>query len=154
MLATPLPVVKDLEKDCRNSSYAGCTRCLQSLEKVSGSIINTESTTIERPRCSPRLQLMGLTWLLAKNKTLYIPTVSAVLRAVLYSSHPPTQPYKCSPDQEKMPLAVDSLVIQKTESSSSAVASSDFALGLWVYYVHVVVALFLCFGGTVVDVVA
>ncbi|ONK74645.1 uncharacterized protein A4U43_C03F8670 [Asparagus officinalis] len=92
--------------------------------------------------------------LLAKNKTLYIPTVSAVLRAVLYSSHPPTQPYKCSPDQEKMPLAVDSLVIQKTESSSSAVASSDFALGLWVYYVHVVVALFLCFGGTVVDVVA
>uniref|UniRef100_J3MLY9 Uncharacterized protein n=1 Tax=Oryza brachyantha TaxID=4533 RepID=J3MLY9_ORYBR len=33
-------------------------------------------------------QLMGLTWLLAKNKTVYIPTVSAVLRAMLYSARP------------------------------------------------------------------
>ena len=33
-------------------------------------------------------QLMGLTWLLAKNKTVYIPTVSAVLRAMLYTAHP------------------------------------------------------------------
>ena len=51
-------------------------------------------------------QLMGLTWLLARNKTAYIPTVSAVLRAIMYSAHP--QEYRCSPDEENMPLAVDS----------------------------------------------
>ncbi|KAI8010694.1 putative GPI-anchored protein [Camellia lanceoleosa] len=55
-------------------------------------------------------QLMGLTWLLARNKTAYIPTVSAVLRAIMYSAHPP-QESKCSPDQENMPLAVDSSVV-------------------------------------------
>lgn len=64
-------------------------------------------------------QLMGLTWLLARNKTAYIPTVSAVLRAIMYSSHPPHES-KCSPDQENMPLAVDSLQFEKTQSSSSS----------------------------------
>ena len=85
-------------------------------------------------------QLMGLTWLLAKNKTLYIPTVSAVLRAVLYGTHPPTQPCKCSADQENMPLAVDSLQFQKLDSPSSS-----FALRFSVYSLHVLlIALFLC----------
>lgn len=64
-------------------------------------------------------QLMGLTWLLARNKTAYIPTVSAVLRAVMYSAHPPHES-KCSPDQENMPLAVDSLQFEKAQSSSSS----------------------------------
>lgn len=36
--ATPTAAVKDLEKNCKNSSYAGCTRCLESLQKVSFSI--------------------------------------------------------------------------------------------------------------------
>lgn len=68
-------------------------------------------------------QLMGLTWLLAKNKTAYIPTVSAVLRAIMYSSHPHQS--QCSPDQENMPLAVDSLQFQKLDgSSSSSIAPS------------------------------
>ena len=61
-------------------------------------------------------QLMGLTWLLARNKTVYIPTVSAVLRAIMYSAHPPHQS-KCSPDQENMPLAVDSLQFDKASSA-------------------------------------
>lgn len=63
-------------------------------------------------------QLMGLTWLLARNKTAYIPTVSAVLRAIMYSAHPPRES-TCSPDQENMPLAVDSLQFDKYDSSSS-----------------------------------
>lgn len=63
-------------------------------------------------------QLMGLTWLLARNKTAYIPTVSAVLRAIMYSAHPPHQS-RCSPDQENMPLAVDSLQFEKAQASSS-----------------------------------
>lgn len=63
-------------------------------------------------------QLMGLTWLLARNKTAYIPTVSAVLRAIMYSPHPPHL-NKCSPDQENMPLAVDSLQFQRSLAASS-----------------------------------
>lgn len=61
-------------------------------------------------------QLMGLTWLLGRNKTAYIPTVSAVLRAIMYSAHPHQS--KCSPDQENMPLAVDSLQFDKAHASS------------------------------------
>ena len=76
-------------------------------------------------------QLMGLTWLLAKNKTAYIPAVSAVLRAMLYTAHPMESggsgsgaPPRCSPDQENMPLAVDSLQFERTASTGSAAASA------------------------------
>lgn len=64
-------------------------------------------------------RLMGLTWLLARNKTAYIPTVSAVLRAIMYSAHPPHES-TCSPDQENMPLAVDSLQFDRYDASSSS----------------------------------
>ncbi|KAF7144732.1 hypothetical protein RHSIM_Rhsim04G0062300 [Rhododendron simsii] len=96
--ATPTAAVRNLEGSCRNSSYAGCTKCLGALEK-----------------------LMGLTWLLERNKTAYIPTVSAVLRAIMYSGHPPPQQEepKCSPDHDNMPLAVDSLLFEKASASSS-----------------------------------
>lgn len=33
--ATPTAAVKNLERNCRNSSYAGCTKCLGALQKVS-----------------------------------------------------------------------------------------------------------------------
>lgn len=33
--ATPTAAVKNLEHNCRNSSYAGCTKCLGALQKVS-----------------------------------------------------------------------------------------------------------------------
>ncbi|KAK8714793.1 hypothetical protein V6N13_042142 [Hibiscus sabdariffa] len=32
--AKPTAAVKNLERDCRNSSYAGCTKCLGALQKV------------------------------------------------------------------------------------------------------------------------
>jgi hypothetical protein len=82
-------------------------------------------------------QLMGLTWLLAKNKTAYIPTVSAVLRAMLYAAHPTESGSgsgkrsssdgpapKCSPDQENMPLAVDSLQFEHSSTTSSAAVAA------------------------------
>lgn len=75
-------------------------------------------------------QLMGLTWLLAKNKTVYIPTVSAVLRAMLYSARPTESaaaggaPPRCSPDQENMPLAVDSLQFERASATSSSAAAT------------------------------
>lgn len=58
-----------------------------------------------------------LTWLLGRNKTAYIPTVSAVLRAVMYSAHPHES--SCSPDQENMPFAVDSLRYETSKGSLS-----------------------------------
>ena len=70
-------------------------------------------------------QLMGLTWLLTKNKTTFIPTVSAVIRAILYSSHRPTggaaklTKYHCSPDQANMPLAVDYQHFEKREKGGA-----------------------------------
>ncbi|GKU96594.1 hypothetical protein SLE2022_051010 [Rubroshorea leprosula] len=119
--ATPTAAVKNLEKNCRNSSYAGCTKCLGALQKLKGGYKNgtADWSTTERANKMFNLdcQLMGLTWLLARNKTEYIPTVSAVLRAIMYSAHPPHES-KCSPDQENMPLAVDSLQFEEAQSSA------------------------------------
>ncbi|KAJ8748302.1 hypothetical protein K2173_001721 [Erythroxylum novogranatense] len=123
--ATPTAAVRNLEKNCKNSSYAGCTKCLGALQKLKSSNKNSTSADKSISYGDDRVnkmfnrdcQLMGLTWLLARNKTAYIPTVSAVLRAIMYSAHPPHQS-KCSPDQENMPLAVDSLQFEKARSSS------------------------------------
>ncbi|KAL6657806.1 hypothetical protein ACP70R_005586 [Stipagrostis hirtigluma subsp. patula] len=130
--ATPTAAVKDLEKSCRNASYAGCSRCVQSLQKLKGNVSREVAGGDRARRMLGRdCQLMGLTWLLAKNKTAYIPTVSAVLRAMLYTAHPTESggsggggnaAPRCSPDQENMPLAVDSLQFEHTGSTSSAVA--------------------------------
>ncbi|KAM3301728.1 putative GPI-anchored protein [Capsicum chacoense] len=133
--ATPTAAVRNLERNCRNSSYAGCTRCLGALQKLNGDEKNRTHKMEEtsgvgdrvRKMLSRDCQLMGLTWLLARNKTAYIPTVSAVLRAIMYSAHPPHES-KCSPDQENMPLAVDSLQFDKTDSSSPFLAVSTFAI--------------------------
>ncbi|XP_041991343.1 uncharacterized GPI-anchored protein At4g28100-like [Salvia splendens] len=122
--ATPTAAVRNLERNCRNSSYSGCTKCLGALEKVTGGKNGTKGGG-DGDRASKMLsrdcRLMGLTWLLARNKTAYIPTVSAVLRAIMYSAHPPHES-TCSPDQENMPLAVDSLQFDKYNSSSAPAA--------------------------------
>lgn len=76
-------------------------------------------------------QLMGLTWLLARNKTAYIPTVSAVFRAIMYSAHPHQS--KCSPDQENMPLAVDSLQFYKLTSPASSPPSVYYPFFIFLF---------------------
>ncbi|GMG98636.1 hypothetical protein Nepgr_000476 [Nepenthes gracilis] len=121
--ATPTAAVTNLEKNCRNSSYAGCTRCVGALQKLNGDEKKGVTgggwgDSRARKMFERDCQLMGLTWLLARNKTAYIPTVSAVLRAIMYSAHPPHSA-SCSPDQENMPLAVDSLQFERSDSSSS-----------------------------------
>ncbi|TYJ96632.1 putative GPI-anchored protein [Cucumis melo var. makuwa] len=114
--ASPTTAVRDLETNCRNASYSGCTKCLGALQKVKGA--GDRSTTARARKMFNRdCQLMGLTWLLARNKTAYIPTVSAVLRAIMYSAHLPHNSM-CSPDQENMPLAVDSLQFDDAHSIS------------------------------------
>ncbi|WVZ66332.1 hypothetical protein U9M48_015571 [Paspalum notatum var. saurae] len=130
--ATPTAAVKDLEKSCRNASYAGCSRCVQSLQKLKGNVSREVSGGGDRARrmLGRDCQLMGLTWLLAKNKTAYIPTVSAVLRAMLYTAHPTESGSgsgaapRCSPDQENMPLAVDSLQFEERTASTGSAAAS------------------------------
>ncbi|GFP89534.1 uncharacterized GPI-anchored protein at4g28100 [Phtheirospermum japonicum] len=125
--ATPTAAVRNLEHNCKNSSYAGCTKCLGALQKLKVEGKNRTKGEVDgvgdgSDRASKMLsrdcQLMGLTWLLARNKTAYIPTVSAVLRAIMYSAHPPHES-TCSPDQENMPLAVDSLQFERYDSSSA-----------------------------------
>ncbi|KAJ0983639.1 hypothetical protein J5N97_011894 [Dioscorea zingiberensis] len=148
--ATPTAALKGLEVACRNASYAGCTRCLGALQKVKGGRVENgmgggggSSSGDRGSRMMKRdCELMGLTWLLARNKTAYIPTVSAVLRAILYSAHP--QQYKCSPDQENMPLAVDSLQFDDHIESSSSL-SSQTALNHLPFSLSVLAALILHF---------
>lgn len=84
--------------------------------KVKGYKNETKGSDRVKKMFNRDCQLMGLTWLLAKNKTAYIPTVSAVLRAMMYSAHPHES--KCSPDQENMPLAVDSLQFESGHAQS------------------------------------
>lgn len=50
---------------------------------------------------------MGLTWLLAKNRTAYIRTVTSVLRAKMMSEDG-SDPRSCTLNSDGMPLAVDS----------------------------------------------
>ncbi|GMH07205.1 hypothetical protein Nepgr_009045 [Nepenthes gracilis] len=128
---TPTAAVKNLEKNCRNSSYAGCNRCLGALQTLNGEQKNgtggggDNSSSRVTKMFNRDCQLMGLTWLLARNKTTYIPTVSAVLRAIMYSEHP-AHDSRCSPDQENMPLAVDSLQFAKADSSSGRLGGLHF----------------------------
>lgn len=63
-------------------------------------------------------QLMGLTWLLAKNRTAYIHTVSAVLRAIMMSNDG-SHPQSCALNSDGMPLAVDSSEISGHSSSNN-----------------------------------
>ncbi|KAK7335530.1 hypothetical protein VNO80_27425 [Phaseolus coccineus] len=115
--ATPTAIVRNLEKNCRNASYAGCTQCLGALQKIKGGKKESDESERAKKMFDRDCQLMALTWLLGRNKTAYIPTVSAVLRAVMYSAHPHES--KCSPDQDNMPLAVDSLQFETNQGSST-----------------------------------
>jgi len=140
--ATPTAAVKNLERNCRNSSYAGCTKCLGALQKLKGDGKNgsTEAGDRATKMFDRDCQLMGLTWLLARNKTAYIPTVSAVLRAIMYSAHPPRE-NTCSPDQENMPLAVDSIQVEKADSSFSP----SPVTGYWFPLLPLIILGFLAF---------
>ncbi|KAF3320940.1 GPI-anchored protein [Carex littledalei] len=140
--ATPTAAVRDLEKSCRNASYAGCTRCVQSLQKLKGGP-GTGDNSRESKMMGRDCQLMGLTWLLARNKTAYIPTVSAVLRALLYTNSVAHMQSTCSPDRENMPLAVDSLQFQRLTADSSVAPPPSLHFIGWTWVRQLVVGM-LC----------
>ncbi|XP_020596361.1 uncharacterized GPI-anchored protein At4g28100-like [Phalaenopsis equestris] len=134
----PTGDVHELERDCRNASYTGCNRCLNSLEKLKGGEGGGGGERVAR-MMDRDCRLMGLTWLLGRNKTAYIPTVSAVLRAILYSVRPPTPPYGCSQDEENMPLAVDSVQVQRAAAGVYS-SVSRYAPVFLLYFLLAVIA--------------
>lgn len=63
-------------------------------------------------------QLMGLTWLLVKNRMAYIHTVTAVIRAMMMSTDG-ADPQSCTLNSDGLPLAVDSSEISNNSWSIS-----------------------------------
>ncbi|KAJ9141535.1 hypothetical protein P3X46_032060 [Hevea brasiliensis] len=120
--------VKKLERDCLSSSgnvnqfpgLGGCSKCLNSLyslnnkKTLNSSKSEDRTTKMHNKDC----QLMGLTWLLAKNRTAYIRTVSAVLRAMMMNVDG-SNPQSCTLNSDGMPLAVDSSEISSNSLSIS-----------------------------------
>ncbi|TKY44775.1 GPI-anchored protein [Spatholobus suberectus] len=128
--------VRRLEKNCLSSStnvnglpgLGGCSKCLNSLyllnKKTSNSSKAEDRTTkIHYKDC----ELMGLTWLLAKNRTAYMHTVSAVLRALMLNTDG-SYPQSCSLNSDGMPLAVDSSELSDHSSSINLQPSISLSL--------------------------
>lgn len=131
--------VKRLERNCLSSGnvngfpgLGGCSKCLKSLyqlnnkETLNSSKPENRTTKMHHKEC----QLMGLTWLLAKNRTAYIRTVTSVLRAKMMSEDG-SDPRSCTLNSDGMPLAVDSAEI--SGCSVSIPIQTPLYLGLvWV----------------------
>ncbi|KAG7582378.1 hypothetical protein ISN44_As08g019820 [Arabidopsis suecica] len=113
--------VDRLETDCLSGSHnnadrfsplVGCNKCLNSLYKLNPKKTSgTRNPSKEDRNRTAKMHnkdcvLMGLTWLLAKNRTAYFPTVTSVLRAVMLNHD--GVPRSCALGSDGMPLAVDS----------------------------------------------
>ncbi|XVE58841.1 hypothetical protein DITRI_Ditri04bG0201500 [Diplodiscus trichospermus] len=129
--------VERLERNCLSSStdvngfpgLGGCNKCLKSLHLLNKKTTLNSSKSEERTTKMRKkdCQLMGLTWLLAKNRTAYIPTVSAVLRAIMMSKDG-SNPSSCTLNSDGMPLAVDSSEIYDQSSSVTLFVSQYLSL--------------------------
>ncbi|XP_065027431.1 uncharacterized GPI-anchored protein At4g28100-like [Musa acuminata AAA Group] len=103
-----------LERDCARPGFAGCTRCLRTLnqlkskEKRGGGDANG-SDKKATPAHDRECQLMGVTWLLSKNRTLFLPATTSVLRVLMAADGAGgSDPTSCSLSIDDMPLAVGS----------------------------------------------
>uniref|UniRef100_A0A1D1YRD6 Putative GPI-anchored protein At4g28100 n=1 Tax=Anthurium amnicola TaxID=1678845 RepID=A0A1D1YRD6_9ARAE len=129
------PDVRRIERDCALPGLAGCSRCLRSLYqlKEGGGGGGESGAKLGRER---DCQLMGLTWLLARNRTLYLPAVTRVLRAFVLTPGG-ARPLSCTLAPDGMPLAVDSADLYDPDASSSPhlrrrfVPRSPLFLCLW-----------------------
>ncbi|XP_022738010.1 uncharacterized GPI-anchored protein At4g28100 [Durio zibethinus] len=138
--------VERLERNCLSSStnvngfpgLGGCNKCLKSLhllnKKNTWNSSNSEERTTKMR--NKDCQLMGLTWLLAKNRTAYVRTVSAVLRAIM-TSKDGSNPSSCTLNSDGMPLAVDSSEI--SDQSSSVTLNLSQLLSLYFLLIHLLV---------------
>ncbi|WCJ42055.1 hypothetical protein M5689_022883 [Euphorbia peplus] len=138
--------VRRLEKDCLSSSsnvnefpgLGGCNKCLKSLHSLKNKkSLNTSKSEEKRTTKmhNKDCQLMGLTWLLAKNRTAYMHTVTAVLRAMMMNTDG-SDPRSCSLNSDGMPMAVDSAEIS---SSSLLIVNQSYIYlsGFLVCLLHV-----------------
>ncbi|XP_050214676.1 uncharacterized GPI-anchored protein At4g28100 [Mercurialis annua] len=103
--------IRKLEKDCLSPALPACSNCLKTLHSLNknSSKSDERTTKMHNKDC----QLMGLTWLLAKNTTAYIHTVSAVLGAIMTNGDASS----CGLGRDGLPLAVDSSQIPNHSSS-------------------------------------
>ncbi|XP_073147245.1 uncharacterized GPI-anchored protein At4g28100 [Henckelia pumila] len=109
--------VKTLERDCVNN---GCSKCLNTLYSLNGEKAKgTDETERTNKIHSRDCELMGLTWLLHKDRSAYIHTVSAVLRALMMNTDNAVDPTFCSLNSDDLPLAVDSSEINDSQSASN-----------------------------------
>ncbi|CAL9059181.1 unnamed protein product [Musa banksii] len=109
-----------LERDCARPGFAGCTRCLRTLNQVSFSSPHLSSLpdslnsfNSQGAKATPahdrECQLMGVTWLLSKNRTLFLPATTSVLRVLMAADGAGgSDPTSCSLSLYDMPLAVGS----------------------------------------------
>lgn len=122
-----------------NSHNAVVYNLVQLNEEKTGNTSKSEDRTSKMHNRD--CELMGLTWLLAKNRTAYFHTVSAVLRAIMMSSGG-SDPRSCSLNSDGMPLAVDSSEINN--QSLSTVLQSPVLLcilSLFLLYISIAVSL-------------
>ncbi|XP_028787009.1 uncharacterized GPI-anchored protein At4g28100-like [Neltuma alba] len=118
--------VRRLERNCLSSSInvnkfpglGGCSKCLNSLHSLTKKTTSNSSKTGDRTAKihNKDCELMGLTWLLVKNQTAYMRTVSGVLRALMLSTNGP-YPKSCSLNSDGKPMAVDSSEISDHSAS-------------------------------------
>ncbi|KAJ7544121.1 hypothetical protein O6H91_09G065300 [Diphasiastrum complanatum] len=127
---TQTPMFRAMETNCTDSSHNGCTKCLATLETPVTSSLQIEAVTSKTNAADCRM--MGLLWLLASNKTLYLPTVSAVLRAMVYQSNS----MQCSLDKENMPLAYDSPGPAPAPSEGHSKYQWSFLVLIYVLLLH------------------
>lgn len=75
---------------------------------------------------------MGVTWLLSKNRTHFLPAATSVLRVLMAADAAPatSDPASCSLSLDDMPLAVGSHQIN-SHGGSSAIQSLPLLQLLW-----------------------
>ncbi|XP_064949100.1 uncharacterized GPI-anchored protein At4g28100-like [Musa acuminata AAA Group] len=117
-----------LESDCAQPGLTGCSRCLQSLNQLKAKKQQgSEASGSERKEAATHgreCQLMGVTWLLSRNRTLYLPSATAILRVLMAADAVgSSDPTSCSLSQDAMPLAVGSTQIDGRVDGSSASGS-------------------------------
>ncbi|KAL9238833.1 hypothetical protein vseg_013206 [Gypsophila vaccaria] len=124
--------VSKLERDCVSDAtpnrLARCSKCLDSLYslKKSGSGSGNGNATGSKGRTQKMrgrdCDLMGLTWLLNKDRDTYMSTVTEVMRALTLNSDT-SDPLSCTLNSDGMPLAVDSAQIDEQSSSLALLLS-------------------------------
>ncbi|CAM8977075.1 unnamed protein product [Rhodiola kirilowii] len=135
--------VKKLESDCLSDGFSGpdgCSKCLRALNQLDVVVGEKTSNSSSRSKKMHHsdCQIMGATWLLAKNRSAYIHTVSGVLRSIMNNViNQNIDPTSCTLGSDGMPLAVDSNQIGNAyarKSPSSFYYLTCLALLVWLCY--------------------